>query len=105
LHRYTLSFGSLSHSYIIISHIENISAKYIMAVLNSDVARFYYTHKWKSIKVLRSYLEEIPIPDPGDKQEIIISLVEEIENSSPKEFEELYKKLNIIINDLYDFKP
>ncbi len=55
----TLSMNSCN---IIIPHIENMPVRYIEAVLNSNVISFYYKHKFKSVKVLRSFLEQLPIP-------------------------------------------
>ena len=36
--------------------------KYIMAILNSRVAQFYFKKRFNSVKVLRSHIEQIPIP-------------------------------------------
>ena len=43
-----------------------------MAVLNSAVAQFYYSRMFGSVKVLRSYLEQLPIPmaDHADQKRI-----------------------------------
>ncbi|WP_024866680.1 TaqI-like C-terminal specificity domain-containing protein [Butyrivibrio sp. FCS014] len=53
---------SLNSANIIIPHVSGYSAAYIMAILNSDVIGFYYNMTFKSLKVLRSSLEALPIP-------------------------------------------
>lgn len=53
---------SMNSCNIIIPHIEGMPIPYIMAVLNSSAVEFYYKHKFKSVKVLRAFLESIPIP-------------------------------------------
>ena len=53
---------SLNSANIIIPNVPDYSARYIMAILNSDVISFYYRHRFRSMKVLRSSLEALPIP-------------------------------------------
>ncbi|SDM55354.1 TaqI-like C-terminal specificity domain-containing protein [Acetanaerobacterium elongatum] len=55
----TLSLNSCN---ILIPRFENIPIKYVLAVLNSSAAHFYFTNKFQSVKVLRSHIEDIPIP-------------------------------------------
>ncbi|WP_049945098.1 TaqI-like C-terminal specificity domain-containing protein [Butyrivibrio sp. AC2005] len=55
----TLSLNSCN---IVIPNIENLSIKYIMAILNSSVSEYYFRKKFRSVKVLRSHLERLPIP-------------------------------------------
>lgn len=62
LARDTTGLLSLNSANIIIPHVNGYSATYIMAMLNSDVIGYYYSHTFKSPKVLRSSLEELPIP-------------------------------------------
>ena len=57
--RSTLSLNSCN---ILIPMIKNINIKYILAVLNSSVAQFYFDKNFNSIKILRSHIESIPIP-------------------------------------------
>lgn len=99
--RDTKGYLTLNSCNIIIPKKDGISAEYIMAVLNSDAVRFYFTHSWKTLKILRSHLESIPIPDPGNDQETLISLVRKIEKSPKHECLELLAELNNTINRLY----
>ncbi|MBE5834214.1 MAG: hypothetical protein E7309_06215 [Butyrivibrio sp.] len=99
--RDTNGYLTLNSCNIMIPQKKDISAEYIMAVLNSDAVRFYFTHSWKTLKILRSHLESIPIPDPGNDQETIISLVRKIEKSPKHECLELLAELNNVINRLY----
>lgn len=93
----TLTLNSCN---ILIPKIEGLDIKYILAVLNSDIAQFYFEKKFNSVKVLRSHLEQIPIPYVDDKkQKAIIDIVNKILNNNDSE--ELLKELNIKIKDLY----
>ena len=65
--------------------------KYIMAILNSSVAQFIFEKKFRSVKVLRSHLEQIPIPLADEKtQKEIVALVEFLMRT--KEASPEYKK-------------
>lgn len=87
---------SLNSANILVPKIEGLDIKYILAILNSRVAQFYFSLKYNSIKVLRSHIEGIPIP-VVDKatQQIIIDKVTLI---TPTTYEEIDK----IIMDLYE---
>ncbi len=70
---------SLNSCNILIPRIRELDMKYIMAVLNSRIAQFIYQRKFHSLKVLRSSLEQLPIPViPREEQEQIILLADEI---------------------------
>jgi len=86
---------SLNSANILIPKIDGLDIKYILAILNSRVAQFYFSLKYNSIKVLRSHIEAIPIP-VVDKatQQIIIDKVNKI---TPQVYEEIDK----IIMGLY----
>lgn len=61
---------------IVIPHIEGLSMLYILAVLNSRCMQFLYHEKFRSLKVLRSHLEQLPIPQASKKeQEKILPLI------------------------------
>ncbi len=80
---------SLNSANIIIPHVEGYSATYIMALLNSQVLSFYYQNTFRSMKVLRSYLEALPLAKCSP------SVQSEIENCPPGE------KLDKMIAALY----
>ncbi len=70
---------SLNSCNILIPKLPGLDIKYILAVLNSSPAGFYYKKSFNSVKVLRSHLEQIPIPVVSkDKQAKIIELVDRI---------------------------
>lgn len=101
--RQTLSLNSCN---ILIPDIEGLHIKYVLAVLNSSVAQFFYEKEFGSVKLLRSHIEQIPIPVVGvDKQSEIITLVDSLsECSSYTEDVEAtkdYRKLDEIISGLY----
>ena len=96
---------SLNSCNILIPKIKDIDIKYIMAILNSRVAQFIYEKKYNSVKVLRSHIENIPIPLCDNKtQQKIIKLVDEIislKEDNPLIFEEIEK----IVYGLYKLSP
>lgn len=70
---------SLNSCNILIPRLPGLNIKYILAVLNSSPAGFYYKKIFNSVKVLRSHLEQIPIPVvTKDVQARIIELVDRI---------------------------
>lgn len=70
---------SLNSCNILIPRIGQLQMEYIMAVLNSRIAQFIYHRKFHSLKVLRSSLEQLPIPALSkEEQEQIILLVHRI---------------------------
>jgi len=87
---------SLNSANILIPKIYGLDIKYILAILNSRVAQFYFSLKYNSIKVLRSHIEGIPIPvaDANTQQKII----DKVNTISPIMYEEIDK----IIMELYD---
>jgi len=94
----TLSLNSCN---ILIPQIPGLSIKYVMAVLNSSAAQFVYSKLFGSVKVLRSHLEQIPIPIADDgKQKEIIAYVEKIIKAK-KTQKEIEKTLDKKIAELY----
>ncbi len=94
----TLSLNSCN---ILIPQIPGLSIKYVMAVLNSSAAQFIYSKLFGSVKVLRSHLEQIPIPIADDrKQKEIIAYVEKIIKAK-KPQKEIEKTLDKKIAELY----
>ena len=69
----TLSLNSCN---LLIPELDDMDIKYILAVLNSRMAQFYFKKKFNSIKILRSHIEQIPIPvAEKEQQKNIIQLV------------------------------
>lgn len=94
---------SLNSCNILIPKIPNMDIKYVLAILNSRVANFYYKMRFKSTKILRSHLEQIPIPIVDvDIQKRIITLVDMILNCD-KNYMDYYEELDKIIMNLYGF--
>lgn len=92
---------SLNSCNILIPQIETLNIKYILAVLNSRTAQFFFNKTFNSVKVLRSHIEQIPIPFiTEEEQQPVISLTEELIHSSPNT-QELYDKLDLMIANLY----
>ncbi len=82
---------SLNSCNILISHIPGMDMKYILAVLNSRTAQFLYDRKFCSVKVLRSYLEQLPIPVVSStEQQEIIFLAEKILSAPNSEIRRQY---------------
>ena len=86
---------------IVIPEIDGIEMKYVLAILNSSVASYFVTKKFNSIKLLRSHIEQIPIPIVSkDIQVAIVKKVDRIMNSS-ENISGLYEELDGDIMALY----
>ena len=95
----TLSLNSCN---ILIPNIDNLSFKYILAVLNSSVAQFYFSKQFNSIKVLRSHIEQIPIPIVDKPIQLEFeTLVDKILHSSEDNYRNLCDELDKKIAYLY----
>ena len=96
--RQTLSLNSCN---IVIPDIDGLEMKYILAILNSSVAAYFISKKFNSVKLLRSHIEQMPIPVvPVDVQAPIIKKVDRIMNSS-ENISGLYEDLDADIMSLY----
>ena len=96
----TLSLNSCN---ILIPHLEGLKIKYILAVLNSSISQFIFTKRFNSVKVLRSHIENIPIPGADDAmQNRVVRIADRlIDDPGKEEAERLYKELDDIIFDIY----
>lgn len=94
---------TLNSANFLIPHIAGLSEKYILAVLNSSTAQFIFENRFSSIKVLRSHLEQIPIPAADEKkQQEIIHYVDLISCcNSQSEYEYYDNIINQLIEELY----
>lgn len=99
--RQTLSLNSCN---IVIPHVEGMSVKYIMAILNSRIAQFFFDKSFGSVKVLRSHIERIPIPKASHKrQKEIVLLAERImEAQTEAQIQHLYDELDRKAASLFD---
>jgi len=74
----------LNSANIVIPKISNYPIKVIAALLNSSLCQFIFQKKFSSIKVLRSHIEQVPLPlwDKKTFSEIIKLVDETIKNES-----------------------
>ncbi len=97
----TLSLNSCN---IVIPQIEGLSVKYILAILNSRIAQFYFKKTFNSVKVLRSHIEQIPIPfiKKEQQQEFISYIDTLIATHLEENLASIYDELDQRIADLYN---
>jgi type I restriction-modification system DNA methylase subunit len=94
----TLSLNSCN---IVIPEIDGLEMKYILAILNSSVAAYFLSKRFNSVKLLRSHIEQMPIPVVSmDVQTTIIKKVDRIMNSS-ENISGLYEDLDSDIMELF----
>lgn len=96
----TLSLNSCN---ILIPNVPSLSCKYIMAILNSKVSQFYFKKMFNSVKVLRSHIEQIPLPPASKNVQMEIEhLVDSICGSKDMEYiTSVYEKVDVIIAGLF----
>ncbi len=96
----TLSLNSCN---ILIPEIPEMSMKYVMAVLNAGAAQFYFKKQFNSVKVLRSHLEQIPIPVvEKEAQDEIVAIVDSIlEATDAPSVVDLYDELDRKVAGFY----
>lgn len=96
----TLSLNSCN---IVIPHVTGLDIKYILAVLNSRITQFIFKKQFDSVKVLRSHIEQIPIPVIDSKaQGKIIEIVDVLlKESNEKKYLIQYDELDKIIAELF----
>ena len=94
---------SLNSCNIVIPKIHDLSVKYIMAILNSRMAQFVFKKQFNSVKVLRSHIEQMPIPIADQAtQEMIQEKVDLLIASQDEQLlNELYDDLDSEIKKLY----
>ena len=71
--------------------------KYIMAVLNSKIIMFYFMKKFNSVKVLRSHIEQIPIPAVSNvEQNKVVELINNLLKASlPDDIKNWYNEIDL----------
>ncbi len=99
--RQTLSLNSCN---IVIPHVDGMSVKYIMAILNSRIAQFFFDKSFGSVKVLRSHIESIPIPMAShERQEEVVLLADQIMAArTESQIQYLYDELDRKAAGLFD---
>lgn len=98
----TLSLNSCN---IVIPEIDGLNMKYILAILNSSVAAYFISKKFNSVKLLRSHIEQMPIPVVSvEVQETIIKKVDRIMNSC-ENISGLYEDLDNDIMAIFGLTP
>lgn len=100
----TLSLNSCN---IVIPKIPGIKMKYVLAILNSRIAQFIYKREFNSVKVLRSHIENIPIPIVNEKtQDQIITITDKlISGLEIHEAEKVYNILDMLISRIFNLNP
>lgn len=87
---------------LLIPQLEGLEIKYILAVLNSSVTRFVYQKTFHSVKVLRSHIESLPIPQAAEEeQHRIIETAEPLILGTADDPEAQYLMLDEMIFDLF----
>ena len=78
--------------------------KYILAILNSRIAQFIYKKEFNSVKVLRSHIENIPIPtaDASTQAEIIALTDKLISGLQVAEAEKVYDELDLLVSKAFN---
>lgn len=96
----TLSLNSCN---ILIPTIPGIEIKYVLAILNSRVAQFLFQKQFRSVKVLRHHIEQIPIPVVSQKvQKGIVSIVNKLLGDLPEQERiAIYEELDMQLIQLY----
>ncbi|MBQ7474918.1 MAG: N-6 DNA methylase [Clostridia bacterium] len=91
---------SLNSCNVLIPQIRGLGVKYVLAVLNSRAAAFYFENKFASVKMLRSHIEALPIPRADEEtRDRVAGLVDAIlAGGDPVP---LTEQIDSIVLDLY----
>lgn len=93
---------TLNSCNLLVPEFDNLSATYLAAVLNSSAVRFYFEKKFHTIKILRSLLEEVPVPVASKEDQMYIEfLVEELKDADEDTSKEIIKKIDRKIAEIY----
>ncbi|HXK50338.1 MAG TPA: N-6 DNA methylase [Clostridiales bacterium] len=97
---------TINSANVLIPDLEGYSILSVMAILNSKIMNFIYKKKFRSLKVLRSYLEELPFPKDPDK--LIIHLIEDktnrIINDNAVKAGHIRTEIDGLVEELYGVK-
>lgn len=98
---------TLNSANILISKIEDYPIKTILALFNSTLYQFLYQKKFGSLKILRSDIEQLPLPIIEQKKHKEIEQLVNVllkENEPEEKRKEIYSRLDDYIMKLFDFK-
>ena len=74
---------TLNSANILIPRLDGVDIKIIMALFNSELYQYIFQKKFSSVKVLRSHLEDLPVPLLGEPaNNSLLKQVEDIEAGS-----------------------
>ncbi len=98
---------SLNSCNVLIPHLEGLHIQYILAVLNSRTAQFFFQNTWNSLKVLRFHLEQIPLPMIGkERQAFFIERAKALSAGvEPAQWNRIYEELDQAVADLFLLTP
>jgi hypothetical protein len=99
--RQTLTLNSAN---VLIPTISNYPIKTILALFNSTLYQFIFEKKFGAIKVLRSHIEQLPLPDISKREHMRFEkLVDELlkKDLGIEERKSLYKKLDDEVMSLF----
>lgn len=90
---------TLNSCNILIPDTKEWDIKYILAILNSSVSQFYFQKRFRTMKVLRTHIENIPIPVIAEEeQQYFIQMADKLMTEASMEkrcmlFKEIDKKI------------
>ena len=97
---------TLNSANILIPTIPNYPIKTILALFNSTLYQFIFEKKFGAIKVLKSHIEQLPLPDINKEKHIKFErLIDELlkKDLDIQERRSLYKKLDDEVMNLFSF--
>ena len=92
---------SLNSCNIVIPMIPGLSIKYVLAILNSGIVAYWTSKKFNSVKLLRSHIEQIPIPFVSEDVQMSIAKKVDRIMQSEDDISGLYRELDEEITSLY----
>lgn len=95
---------SLNSANIVKPRLEEMPIKYILGILNSNIANYYFKLKFDSIKILRNHIEKIPLRNTSSsmKNNVIDVVNKLILEDDEKNIMYLYNELNNLMYEIYD---
>lgn len=94
-------FYVLNTGYVCLAKRENVSIKYIMAILNSNLINYYYVKQYLGWQIVIPALKKLPICYREEKIQTVESIVDRLIEKDINSVE-LEKELNNIIYQIYN---